>query len=154
VKTHKTYTFQEALKALENYCSYQERTHREVETKLYKMGMITEAAEKIIISLLENSFLNEERYAKSFARGKFRINKWGRIKITQHLVQKGISEPNIKIGLLEIDEEDYILTMLELAKKKSKLLKEDTVYKNNQKLLQYLYQKGFETALVYEFVIK
>ena len=153
MKAKKIYTLQEAQIALEHYCSYQERTHQEVAEKLKKMGMIPQAIEKITISLLQNDFLNEERFAKSFARGKFRIKKWGRIKIKQHLFQKGISKANINIGLSEINDEEYLQTLQELAKKKSILLKKDSVYKRKQKLIQYLYQKGFETTLIYEFVL-
>lgn len=149
----KTYTLQEAQTILERYCSYQERTHKEVISRLIKMGMISEAIDLITISLLQNDFLNEERFAKSFARGKFRINKWGKIKITQHLVFKGISKANITIGLLEIDDEEYKKTILSLADKKRLLIKEENKFKKNQKLIQYLQQKGFETSIIYECII-
>ena len=80
VRNQKSYTIKEAQKALEHYCSYQERTHREVDDKLQSLGMIPEVREKILISLLQNNFLNEERFAKAFARGKFNNNQWGRLK--------------------------------------------------------------------------
>lgn len=152
--TKKSYTFQEAQLALERYCSYQERSHDEVAQKLKKMGMIPEVIQRITLSLLENNFLNEERFARSYVRGKFRIKKWGRIKITQNLRQKGISTANIKLALLEIEEQDYLQTLHELAKKKDGLIKEANTYKRKQKLIHYLYQKGYETALIYEFVLK
>lgn len=153
MKTNKTYTLNEAQAALEHYCSYRERTHQEVALKLRKMGMIPQAIEKITLSLLQNDYINEERFAKNFARGKFRINKWGKIKIKQHLVQKGISKANISTGLAEINEEDYIQTLQDLATKKDLLLKEKNEYKKKQKLIQYLSQKGFETNLIYEYVL-
>jgi len=153
MKANKTYPLREAQIALEYYCSYQERSHKEVAQKLNKMGLIPQAIERITTSLLQNDFLNEERFAKSFARGKFRINKWGKIKIKQHLHQKGVSKANINIGLQEINEEEYLQTLHDLAKKKSNLLKENNVYKKKQKLIQYLYQKGFETTLISELVL-
>lgn len=152
MKTKQTYTVKEAQLALEHFCSYQERTHREVADKLYKMGMIPEAADEITISLMQNNFLNEERFAKAFAGGKFRINKWGKIKIKQALLQKGVSSRNIEIGLAEINEEDYRQTIRDLIEKKSPTIKTKNTFERKQKLLKYLQQKGFEISLVLEVV--
>ncbi len=150
---HKTYTFQEAQKALEYYCSYQERTHREVEQKLQSMGMIPEVCEKIVISLLENDFLNEERFAKTYVRGKFSVNRWGKIKIKQALFKKGISKANVEIGLLEIEDDEYFQTLENLANKQRPKIKSKNDYERKQKLLRYLQLKGYETALVFDCVM-
>lgn len=146
----KTYTVEEAQRALEHYCSYQERTHKEVEQKLQNMGMIPLACEQIIGHLIQNDFLNEERYAKSFVRGKFNINKWGKIQIQQALLKKGVSNANIKIGLTEIADEDYLKTLTTLISKYQLKNKETNTYKRKQKLFKYLQQKGYETSIIYE----
>ena len=147
-----TYTVNEALKKLEYYCSYQDRCHKEVEDKLNKMSMIPEAREKIILHLMEHNFLNEERFAKSFARGKFRIKKWGKQRIIRELKFKGISKYNIDSALKEISEEDYLNTFNELAEKKFNSITETKIYKKKKKLIDYLLYRGWETHLVYEKV--
>ena len=147
-----TYTVNEALKKLEYYCSYQDRCHKEVEDKLHKMNMIPEAKEKIIVHLIEHKFLNEERFAKSFARGKFRIKKWGKQRIVRELKFKGISKYNIDSGLKEISEEDYLKTFNELAEKKFNSITETNIYKKKKKLIDYLLYRGWETNLVFDKV--
>lgn len=134
------------------FCAYQDRCHKEVEEKLREMKMIPAACEQIIIALMQDGFLNEERYARSFVRGRFRIKKWGRIKIKQHLKQKEISLPIIKLALTEIDEETYYATCRALAKKKLKLIKEPNSFKKRKKLADYLLQKGYESGLVFEII--
>lgn len=152
MKNYKSYTVQEASKALENYCAYQERCHKEVEKKLYELKMIPEAREKIILHLLQHNYLNEERYAKSFARGKFSIKKWGKRRIINELKFKGISTFNINVALKEIDDKDYIQTLNKIAHKKLPLIKESNVFKKRNKLTTFLISKGFETDLVYKVV--
>ena len=150
MKNQKSYTVEEATKAMEHYCAYQERCHKEIEQKLYDLNMIPEAQEFIILHLLQHNFLNEERYAKAFVRGKFSIKNWGRIKIISELKFKNISSYNIKSGLKEIDEKDYIKTLQSLAEKKLRLIKESNSFKKKNKLSSYLISKGFETSLVYK----
>ena len=147
-----SYTVDEALKKLEYYCSYQDRCHKEVEDKLYKMSMIPEAKEKIILHLMEHNFLNEERFAKSFARGKFRIKKWGKQRIVRELKFKGISKYNIESALKEISEVNYLNTLNELAEKKFNSITEVNIYKKKKKLTDYLLYRGWESHLVYEKV--
>ena len=147
-----TYTVNEALKKLEYYCSYQDRCHKEVEDKLNKMSMIPEAREKIILHLMEHNFLNEERFAKSFARGKFRIKKWGKQRIVRELKFKGISKYNIESALKEISEVNYLNTLNELAEKKFNSITEVNIYKKKKKLTDYLLYRGWESHLVYEKV--
>lgn len=132
------------------FCAYRDRSQKEVEEKLIDMRMIPAAREKIIIQLMQENFLNEERFARSFARGKFRIKKWGKNKIKQELKVREISTPLIRIALTEINEEEYFKTLRELAEKKSLMLKEKDPFKKRNKLSNYLLQKGFESSLVYE----
>ncbi len=152
MKTQKSYTVDEATKALEHFCAYQERCHKEVEQKLYDLKMIPEAKEKIILHLLQHNFLNEERFANAFVRGKFSIKKWGRIKIVSELKFKNISSYNIKFALKEINEEDYIITLQKIAEKKLALIKEPNSFKKKSKLITFLISKGYETNLVYTVV--
>lgn len=146
----KSYTVKEATLKLMQYCAYRDRSHREVEEKLREMRMIPAACEQIIVQLMQENFLNEERFARSFVRGKFRIKKWGRIKIKQELKFREISAPLIKIALTEIDEKEYFNTLSELAQKKNALVKEKDPFKKRKKLANYLLQKGFESALIFE----
>ncbi len=152
MKNQKSYTVDEATKAMEHYCAYQERCHKEVEQKLYDLNMISEAKEKIILHLLQHNFLNEERFAKAFVRGKFSIKKWGRIKIINELKFKNVSSYNIKTALKEIDEAAYLNTLQKIAEKKLLLIKESNSYKKKNKLSTFLISKGYETALVYKMV--
>ncbi|MDP3313621.1 regulatory protein RecX [Lutibacter sp.] len=150
MKNQKSYTVEEATKVLEGYCAYQERCHKEVEQKLYDLNMIAEAKEIIILHLLKHNFLNEERFAKAFARGKFSIKNWGKIKITNELQFKNISSYNIKSALNEIDEVAYINTLEKIALKKFNQLKEPDSYKKKAKLTNFLISKGYEQQHIYE----
>ena len=148
----KSYTVKEATLKLMQYCAYRDRSHKEVEEKLREMRMIPAACEQIIMQLMQENFLNEERYARSFVRGKFRIKKWGRVKISQELKSKEISSPLIKIALTEIEEQEYYNTLIELAEKKYALLQEKDPYKKRSKLTNYLLQRGYESSLIYEIL--
>ena len=147
-----TFTVEEAQKKLENYCAYQDRCHQEVEKKLYEMQMIPEAKELILLYLMEHNYLNEERFSKSFARGKFRIKKWGKQRIIRELKFKDISEYNIKKGLQEIDSDEYLETLKEIALKKRDTITEKNVFKKSQKITNFLLYRGFENDLVYKVV--
>ena len=140
---------EEAKKQMENYCSYQERCHQEIENKLNKMNLIREAKEIIILHLLEHDFLNEERFSKAFARGKFRIKKWGKQRIIRELKFRNISEYNVKSALQEIDEDDYIKTFNELTKKRLSNINEKDINKKRKKLVDYLLYRGWESELIY-----
>ena len=144
-----TYTLTEATKKLEGYCAYQERCHKDVVTKLKHMGMIPEVIDQIVVHLIEENYLNEERFAKSFARGKFNIKKWGRIRITNELKQRNITKYNIKIALAEINDKDYLKTLDVLAKKRLGAIKETNIQKRKRKLADYLLYRGWESHLVY-----
>lgn len=146
----KSYTVKEATLKLMQYCAYRDRSQKEVEEKLLEMRMIPQAREEIIIKLMQEDFLNEERFARSFVRGKFRIKKWGKKKIKQELKFREISTPIINLAMTEIDEKEYVKTVYQLAEKKLNLLKEPNNLKRRKKLADYLLQKGYEAGLVYE----
>ena len=146
----KTYTVKEATVKLMQFCAYRERTHKEVEDKLKSMNMIPEAQEQIIMQLMQENFLNEERFAKSFARGKFRIKKWGKRRIVNELKMRGISPRNIQTGLKEISETDYLSTFHEISEKKWEAIKETSVIKKKKKFADYLQYRGWESQLIFE----
>lgn len=145
-----TYTVEQATRAIERYCAYQERCHKDVEEKLKSMGMIQLAIDEIIPHLIHHKFLNETRYAESFARGKFRIKKWGKQRIVQELKIKGLNERTIKLGLKEISESDYMIAFDTLSRKRLQQLTAETdKYKKRKKLADYLLYRGWESHLVY-----
>ena len=148
----KTYSVDEAQKKLEFYCSYQERCHKEVYEKLKSMRMIPEAIDIIIVHLLQNNFLNEERFAKAFVRGKFRIKKWGKYRLTLELRKKDINKTIIRLALNEIDNTEYLKAFHALAEKKAETLHAPNTLKKKKKLADYLLYRGWESHLVYEKV--
>jgi len=150
--SQKVFTVDEIKKKLEYYCAYQDRCHQEVEKKLLEFRLIPEARELILIHLIQNDFLNEGRFAHSFARGKFRIKKWGRKRIVQELKFRNISEYNIKSALKEIDHKEYFSTLHALASSKLDAVKEKNPYLKRQKVYQYLYRRGFESDLIQEVI--
>jgi regulatory protein len=118
--------------------------------KLKGMRMIPEAIDHIVAHLIQENYLNEERFAKSFARGKFNIKKWGKKRIVRELQQRQISTFNIKSALAEINEDDYLATLDELAKKRLDQIKESNLQKRKKKLADYLFYRGWESHLVYD----
>ncbi|MBT8305174.1 MAG: RecX family transcriptional regulator [Bacteroidia bacterium] len=116
------------------------------------MNMIPEARNLIILHLMENNFLNEERFAKTYVRGKFRIKNWGRRRLTLELRKKGISKVNINLALKEIEESVYIEVFKDLSEKKAKSLCESNRSKKKKKLHDYLIYRGWEPHLVYDRV--
>lgn len=145
-----TYTVDEAQKKLENYCAYQERCHKDVRKKLKDMKMIPEAIDKIMVHLIDHNFLNEERFAKAFVRGKFRIKKWGKNRLVRELKFKDISKYAIDVALKEIDEADYFETLDELTQKRIAQVNEKNIYKKKKKVADYLLYRGWESHLVYQ----
>jgi regulatory protein len=134
----------------ESYCAYQERSQQEVRTKLYDWGLWPNEVEEVISELIENNFLNEERFARAYVSGKFNIKHWGKIKIKQGLKLKKITDKMIAIALDTIDYDDYLQTILNTAEKKLPLIKEKDAYKRKYKLTTYLMSKGFENDLILE----
>ncbi len=146
-----TYSFLEAKAKIEAYCAYQERCHFEIETKLQSWGIVGEQQNQLIADLIVNRFLDEERFAEAFVSGKFRIKRWGRIKIRQHLKQKHISEYSIKKGMSCIDLEEYYATIKYLIERKTAdLSKEKDPWQKKAKVIRYLASKGFEQNLIYD----
>ena len=139
---------------MERYCAYQERCHKEVEKKLREMRMIPEAIDSIMGHLIQENYLNEERFARSFARGKFNIKKWGKNRIKNELKLRDISRFNVQLALKEIDEQDYFSTLDTLAKKRLAQLSEPNKAKKRKKLSDYLLYRGWESQLVYEKVME
>jgi len=137
-----------ALTKAEHYCAYQDRAQQEVRDKLYEWGLWTDAVENIISTLVTSNYLNEERFAKAYVRGKFRQKAWGRVKIKQGLKLKKVSDPLIKKALLTIDLDDYMTTLQQVLAKKAHLLKEKQEYKRRYKLQQYAMSRGFEADLI------
>ena len=146
---NKKLTPAQALQKVKHYCAYQERSHTEVKDKLYSMGLWKNEVETILSQLIEEDYLNEERFARMFAGGRFRMKKWGKVKIRYELKQRQVSEYNIKKAMKEIDEEEYILTFAKQFDEKLKMLKsEKNVPTRKRKLMDYLLQKGYERDLI------
>ena len=146
--------YQQNLSKAMRFCAYQERTQQEVREKLAGLGVWGDEAEEMISRLITENFINEERYAKTYAGGKFRLKKWGRMKILQGLKQKGISEYSIKKGMQEIESDLYIQTLENLLEEKSRMEKEKNPYKRKHKISLYLIGKGYEPDLVWELLRK
>ncbi|WP_341221587.1 regulatory protein RecX [Polaribacter atrinae] len=148
----KSFTVDELKRKLENYCVYQDRCHKEVEQKMHEYNLIPEAREMILLSLMKDNFLNEERFAKSFARGKFRIKSWGKQRIVRELKFRNISAYNIKTALKEIDEKEYLTTIYTITENRNEVISEPDIYKRKQKLIGFLMRKGFENELIFKVV--
>ena len=140
------------LNKLRHFCAYQERCHEEVRTKLLSLKVYGDTLEEIINKLIEEDFLNEERFAKAFAGGKFRIKKWGRVKIKIELKKRKISDYCIKKGMQEIDEDEYIKTLKSILVKKLKENPKGKEQVRNYKAAQYAMSRGFEGDLVLDIL--
>jgi len=145
--------FEQALKKLQHYCAYQDRCHYEVRSKLLDLGVYGDTLEEVIADLVKDNFLNEERFARSYARGKFRMKKWGRQKITSNLKMKKISAYCIRKAMTEIDEFEYEETLKEIIMKRMGE-KEDWDYALFQKTGQYVLSRGYESSLVWPMISK
>ena len=144
------YSIKEAKQKIEFFCSYQERCHEEVVSKLRSMKMDSDEIDQIMVHLIAENFLSEERFACSFARGKHRIKHWGKIRITNELKYKNISQTLINIALKEITPEEYLETFHALAERNWESIKETNTLKKRKKFCDYMLRKGFESNLVYD----
>jgi regulatory protein len=145
----KYYTKEAALQKLQAYCAYQERCHQEVTQKLYELGFRGDVADEITAKLIVDNFLNEERFAIAYARGKFRIKRWGKIRIRQDLKMRKIPEYSLKKAMQAIDDEgSYIETLETVIRLKSKDYEGDAQKK--EKLAAHAMRKGFESDLIWE----
>ena len=148
--TDKIITHLVGLEKAKSYCAYQERCHKEVSDKLFSWKLNTDEIDFIIDHLLQENYLNEERFAIAYAGGKFRIKQWGRKKIIQKLKEKRVSEYCIKKGLEEIDDEQYEKVLHQLIEKKYKSLKDKNTFTRKKKVAAYIYGRGYESNLIWE----
>ncbi|MDA9827570.1 RecX family transcriptional regulator [Flavobacteriaceae bacterium] len=144
------FTVNEIEFKLKQYCSYQDRCHNEVEKKLKTFDVISEVKEQIISNLISENYLNETRFCKSFVRGKFKIKNWGKRKITLELKSRKVSNYNLKEGLKEINEIDYLDKLENLFNKKLASLDHLSLINKKKKILSFLLYRGWETNLIYE----
>lgn len=149
-KTNQKIDFASAKIKIAKYCAYQERAHYEVEQKLYTYGLYSDQVQELLAWLITENYLNEERFAIAYAGGKFRLKKWGRIKIEQNLHQKRVSEYSINKALSQIEEATYISTLEDLIKAKWKITKANNVYELRNKIARSVISKGFEPEKVWE----
>jgi regulatory protein len=152
-KPEKRHTPAEALPKIQKYCAYQERHHQEVRDKLYDYGLHQNDVEQIITELITSGFLNEERYAKAFVGGKFRMKHWGKNKIVNELKFRGISKRCIQTGLKEIDDADYRKELQKQLRKKSESTTETNIFKKRDKVARFAIGKGYEPELVWNYVM-
>lgn len=143
-------TPQQALLKAANYCAYQERCHDEVRNKLSEWGVWGTDADEVVLKLIEQNYLNEERFARAYAGGKFRTQHWGRIKIKLELKARHISDYCIRAGMQEISDKDYHDTLQRLASQKWKETKDTNPLSKRNKVARYLAGKGFEQDLTWE----
>ena len=148
----KPLTPDQVLDKMAKYCAYQERCVKEVCDKLKTFDIAEEEKTKILDYLLDNRFVNDERYAKAFVRGKVNQSGWGVNKIRFHLIQKGIDKDIIDEALVQTDEEAYRQRLIEILKTKAQTVKADSDFEKKRKLAAYAMQKGFEGPLVWEVV--
>jgi len=146
------FSIKEAIQKIEYFCSYQERCHEEVVTKLRGMKMDSEEIDTIMVHLIASNFLSEERFACSFARGKHRIKHWGKIRIINELKFKNISQILINTALQEITPEEYTTTFHALGERHWESIRETNALKKRKKFCDYMLRRGFESNLVYDKV--
>jgi len=146
----KTYTVAEALDKLRNYCAYQERCHKDVKDKLRTMGMIAQASDQIIGTLVSENYLNETRFAQQFASGKFSIKHWGKVRIKRELNIRGVSDYDINNAIKTIEAGAYLDKIQAISDKKWQQLDRYSGQIKKQKLFQYLAYRGWETDLIYQ----
>jgi regulatory protein len=142
-------TLADARRKAENYCSYQERSHREVQNKLYNMGLSEAEIDDVLVHLIKANFLNEERFANAFAGGKFRTKHWGKVKIKNEMRNKGVNDALIASTINSFSTEEYSNMLRTVMLKKDKSIKEINPLKRIQKLRVFLIGKGFESELVF-----
>ncbi|HMU47901.1 MAG TPA: regulatory protein RecX [Chitinophagaceae bacterium] len=150
----KQLTKEQALQKLKHYCAYQERCHSEVQQKLFDLGIWKKDHDEIIAALIEENYLNEERFAIAYAGGKWRMKQWGRVKIKQALKQKKVSEYCIRKALKQIDEKEYREVLQKLADEKYQSLKGEQYLIRKKKTIDYLLLRGFERELVISAIEK
>lgn len=141
-------SLEQALQKARHYCAYQERCHSEVKEKLYSFGLRKNDVEQALSRLIEENYLNEERFAIQFAGGRFRMKQWGKVKISYELKQRQVGEYCIKKALASIAVDDYDRTLTDLAEEKWNDLQKEEPFTRRQKLYTYLVQKGYEAEKI------
>jgi len=154
VQNNKVYTVKEATERIQSYCAMQDRCQWEVEKKMKEWGISDEIIENILTDLILDKFVNEERFSESFCRGKFRIKRWGKVKIKNELKIKKISNNCIDKGLLQIEKKEYMKVLKDLYLKKRDSLKDTNQFIRKGKIAKHLQQKGFESKLIWELINK
>lgn len=137
-----------AFQKLKHYCTYQERSHYEVKQKLWELGVRSSDHDELMARLIEEDYLNEERFSIQFAGGKFRMKQWGKKRILAGLREKKVSDYSIKKAIAAIEEKEYLKVLDKLAEKKFELLKGEQNMERRKKTIAYLLQKGYEYELV------
>ncbi|AJH16690.1 regulatory protein RecX [Myroides profundi] len=145
-------TLEQAKNKLEHFCAYQDRCHTEVISKLFNLKVSSDLHDEILVYLINNKFLNEERFARSFARGKHRISGWGKNRILGELKIRKISANLIKIAMTEIDDTMYFETLNKLAEQRWQSLTDKDINKKKQKLIGFLHRKGYEMEYILDKV--
>ncbi len=145
-------SLEQALQKARHYCGYQERCHHDVKEKLYSLGLRRQDVDAALATLIEEDYLNEERFAVQFAGGHFRLKQWGKVKIRYELKQRQVSDYCIKKALTAIEEDDYRKTLNRLAATKWEALKDETAFARRGKLQEYLVRKGYEQDRVAEVI--
>lgn len=150
----KIYDVKIAKEKIQHYCAVMDRCQFQVMAKLRSYGLSQPLSEEILIDLIQNKFVDEERFSRAFCSGKFKIKKWGKRKIAFELAKLKVPKSCISIGMKEIDESDYLDTIAQLADKKYALLKDNNIFVRKKKVVDYLIRKGFESEVVWECVHK
>jgi regulatory protein len=146
----KNLEFDEARQKIARFCAYQERAHAEVEEKLYSYGLHRDEVEELLAWLITENFVNEERFAMAFAGGKFRVKRWGKLKIKQYLQQKKVSDYSINKAIDAIEDREYTNSLDYLIEKAAKSAKAVNIFEHRHKISRSMISKGYEPELVWE----
>lgn len=138
------------LEKMRKYCAYQERSHHQVEQKMYDLRIPQDQQDIIILNLMQDNFLNEERFARAFVRGRFNIKKWGRLKVIKGLKQHRVGKKCIQLSLQEIDDGAYLNVLKNIVEKKNSQLKVKDVWRRRSAIYRFAIQRGFESGLINE----
>ena len=147
------YTAEQALEALQHYCAYQDRCHQEARAKLHELGYYGDPAEEVIADLIREKYLDEERFARSYARGKFKMKRWGRYRIRAELKKRDISAYCIKKAMTEIGDGEYYATLCQELERRDGVEKAGQhPYLRRRKLADYMVKRGYESGLVWQAI--
>ncbi len=154
MQKNKTYNIKETTEKIQSFCALQDRCQWEVENKMRQWGVEEYIIENIVTDLILEKFIDEQRFSESFCRGKFRIKRWGKVKIKNELTLRKISFSCIQKGLEQIKDKEYYSVLKELYEKKKSSIKDKNQFIKKGKIVKYLQQKGFESNLIWELINK